>query len=755
MLKLKKVNKSYKSGNLVHHALIDIDLELQRGEFVSILGPSGSGKTTLLNVIGGLDRYDSGDLIINDKSTKDFKDKHWDYYRNNLVGFIFQNYNLINHISVLDNVMLSLTLSGLSGKKRRRKAISALDKVGLKEHIHKKPNQLSGGQMQRVAIARCIVNDPDIILADEPTGALDSKTSIQIMKLIKEISKDKLVIMVTHNSSLAKEYSTRILELSDGKIIKDSGYKKRDLDKKEFKIKKTSMNFLEALKLSFNNIITKKGRTFLTSFASSVGIIGIALILSLSNGFDRQIDIFEKDTLSSMPIIISSSSSDVSMDSLKDSNDKKKLYPSDSYVYLKDESQDKLSHVNNIKSEYIDYIKNIDTTLLGSYTYFYSYNMNVFSRVNDSIKKLDITKFMPIPVDVNNKSFLKDNYDLLYGSFPSNNNELLLLVDNKNEVDKSILSMFGYDNIEKVSFDKLINKEFKVVNNNDYYTNNGTYFNSSFDYDKLYNSINNRVLNVVGIVRVKSDNSTFDMGSLILYNNNLMEDIINDNSSSDIVVKQREVNYNVLTGELFTDDLAKEEVLSLLGGTKTPNMIYLYPNDFDSKDKLVSYLDKYNDGKSIEERIVYTDLAKTISSLSSNIMGSITIVLICFSGISLVVSSIMIGIITYISVLERTKEIGILRSLGARKKDITRVFTAEVFLIGLFSGVMGILITYLLLVPVNSIIYSLTNLKGVAVLSVVHAIILVVISIMLTLIGGIIPSKMASKKDPVKALRSN
>ncbi len=755
MLKLKKVNKSYKSGSLVHHALIDIDLELQRGEFVSILGPSGSGKTTLLNVIGGLDRYDSGDLIINDKSTKDFKDKHWDYYRNNLVGFIFQNYNLINHISVLDNVMLSLTLSGLSGKKRRRKAISALDKVGLKEHIHKKPNQLSGGQMQRVAIARCIVNDPDIILADEPTGALDSKTSIQIMKLIKEISKDKLVIMVTHNSSLAKEYSTRILELSDGKIVKDSGYKKKDLDKKEFKIKKTSMNFLEALKLSFNNIITKKGRTFLTSFASSVGIIGIALILSLSNGFDKQIDIFEKDTLSSMPIIISTSSSDVSMDSLKDNNDKKKLYPSDSYVYLKDESQDKFSHVNNIKSEYIDYVKNIDTTLLGSYTYFYSYNMNVFSRVNDSIKKLDITKFMPIPVDVNGKSFLKDNYDLLYGSFPRNNNEILLLVNNKNEVDKSILSMFGYDNMEKVSFDKIINKEFKVVNNNDYYINNGTYFNSSFEYDKLYNSINNRVLNVVGIVRVKSDNSTFDMGSLILYNNNLMEDIINDNSSSDIVVKQREVNYNVLTGELFTDDLAKEEVLSLLGGTKTPNMIYLYPNDFDSKDKLVSYLDKYNDGKSIEEKIVYTDLAKTISSLSSNIMGSITIVLICFSGISLVVSSIMIGIITYISVLERTKEIGILRSLGARKKDITRVFTAEVFLIGLFSGVMGILITYLLLVPVNSIIYSLTNLKGVAVLSVVHAIILVVISIILTLIGGIIPSKMASKKDPVKALRSN
>lgn len=752
MLKLKDVCKKYQTGDFIQNALTDINLEFNRGEFTCILGPSGSGKTTLLNILGGLDRYDSGDIIINGKSTKDFKDRDFDYYRNNCIGFIFQSYNLINHISILDNVEMALTLSGEKGKKKRKKAIQALKKVGLEEHIHKRPMELSGGQMQRVAIARAIVNNPDIILADEPTGALDSETSIDIMELIRDICRDKLVIMVTHNGELAERYATRIITLKDGEVLSDSKKKGGEENDRPFVIKKTAMGFGSALKLSFNNIITKKGRTILTSFASSIGIIGIALILSLSNGFDKQIDIFEREALSNMPIIIGSSAMEVDQKAFENSNSEREKFPTSKVIFSKDNMVNKLTHTNNISDDYVNYVKDIPENIISGIIYNYMVNLNIISSYN-GFKLVDNTKFMPLPRESGTDSYMDSNYDLIGGNKPSNNNEILILVDSTNGIDKDVLSIFGLEG-EEFSFDDIIGKELKVIDNNDYYSKMGEFYVMNTDYEKLYNS-SNSVLKVVGIVRAKESNKIVGDSSGILYRNELTSDIISVSKDSDIVKSARSVNYNVLNGEVFRDDRDKKMALGYLGDDVNPASISIYPRDFDSKDSVLSYLDDYNRGKDKDDRVVYTDLAKTISGLSSNIMSAITVVLVAFSGISLVVSSIMIGIITYISVLERTKEIGILRSLGARKKDIARVFNAEVFLIGLFSGVLGIGITYLLLIPVNGLLYSLTDLKGVASLNPVHAIVLIVISIVLTLIGGMIPSKMASKKDPVKSLRSN
>lgn len=752
MLKLKDVSKKYQTGDFIQNALTDINLEFNKGEFTCILGPSGSGKTTLLNILGGLDRYDSGDIIINGKSTKDFKDRDFDYYRNNCIGFIFQSYNLINHISILDNVEMALTLSGEKGKKKRKKAIQALKKVGLEEHIHKRPMELSGGQMQRVAIARAIVNNPDIILADEPTGALDSETSIDIMELIRDICRDKLVIMVTHNGELAERYATRIITLKDGEVLSDSKKKGGEENDRPFVIKKTAMGFGSALKLSFNNIITKKGRTILTSFASSIGIIGIALILSLSNGFDKQIDIFEREALSNMPIIIGSSAMEVDQKAFENSNSEREKFPTSKVIFSKDNMVNKLTHTNNISDDYVNYVKDIPENIISGIIYNYMVNLNIISS-NNGFKLVDNTKFMPLPRESGTDSYMDSNYDLIGGNKPSNNNEILILVDSTNGIDKDVLSIFGLEG-EEFNFDDIIGKELKVIDNNDYYSKMGEFYVMNTDYEKLYNS-SNSVLKVVGIVRAKESNKIVGDSSGILYRNELTSDIISVSKDSDIVKSARSVNYNVLNGEVFRDDRDKKMALGYLGDDVNPASISIYPRDFDSKDSVLSYLDEYNRGKDKDDRVVYTDLAKTISGLSSNIMSAITVVLVAFSGISLVVSSIMIGIITYISVLERTKEIGILRSLGARKKDIARVFNAEVFLIGLFSGVMGIGITYLLLIPVNGLLYSLTDLKGVASLNPVHAIVLIVISIVLTLIGGMIPSRMASKKDPVKALRSN
>lgn len=765
MLKLKKICKSYKTGDFFQQVLKDVDLEFRKNEFVSILGPSGSGKTTLLNIIGGLDRYDKGDLIINGKSTKKFKDKDWDAYRNNCIGFVFQSYNLISHISILANVELSMTLSGVSYKERREKALEALDKVGLKDHANKKPNQLSGGQMQRVAIARAIVNDPDIILADEPTGALDSKTSKQIMDLIKELSKDKLVIMVTHNAELAREYSTRIVEFKDGNLLNDSNPITNEKEKNDkFNIKKTSMSFLTALNLSFNNITTKKGRTLLTAFASSIGIIGIALILSLSNGFDIQIDIFEKETLSSLPIMISKTSVEMDEDTMltmTGQNDDMESYTDKQVIYPLDPITETITHKNVFTGEYIDYIKNIDPKLVSGISYYRATALNLINYNDNEYNIVDTTNFSAIPVNIDSDgvSITESNYDVIYGSMPKEYNEIVLLVDSKNRLDSKLLESLGYDtNKENISFEDLINKEVKLILNNDYYKSLGNYYTFNQDYASMYNSDNSVTLKITGIIRGKDTNKLTTTTSGVLYTNDLLDYVIEKNNESEIVKKQKEVDYNVLTGEKFTNDESgienKDNTLSYLGADTYPMMINIYPKDFDTKEEIIKYLDDYNDKQADENKVVYTDLANTISSLSSDIMNAITIVLIAFSAISLVVSSIMIGIITYISVLERTKEIGILRSLGARRKDITRVFNAETFIIGLCSGLIGIVITYILLIPTNIILENITDLADVAKLNLVHAMMLIAISLILTLIGGFIPATMASKKDPVIALRT-
>ena len=842
MLELKNISKSYTTGNFTQQALKNINLKFRKNEFVAILGPSGSGKTTLLNIIGGLDRYDDGDLIINGKSTKKFKSREWDSYRNNCIGFIFQNYNLITHISILENIEMGMTLSGKSAKKRKKKALEVLEKVGLKDHAHKKPNQLSGGQMQRVAIARALANDPDIILADEPTGALDSKTSVQIMDLIKEIAKDKLVIMVTHNSELADNYANRIVKFKDGELISDSNpIKKNEKEERLYQIKKTSMNFITALKLSFNNIITKKGRTLITAFASSIGIIGIALILSLSNGFDIQIDKFETETLSSLPIIISKESVNLTEDtivSMQEDSNNDGAYPEEEFVYTKDSIINTLVHENEFTEEYLDYIENIDESKVAGISYTRITALNVLGIVDG--KKTVIptglssgqSYFFALPKKLNQNidGVVEKNYDLLKGRLPLEKDELVLLVDSKNRIDKNLVSYLGLDqNIEKISFDDIIGKEFKLILNNDFYKSLGKYYTLNIDFESMYSNSNAVTLKIVGIMRGKENNKLLQSSSGIGYTENLVNYVIESNSNSDIVKLQKEVNYNVLTGELLDLETeegleTKENLLAYLGASTVPYAINIYPKDFESKEFITDYLDDYNDKQiklvedivknylnilidkvdsssdlllkevdfSLADRVpdevnlsyedgmisgiikigncefliedntissssggvIYNDLAATMVSLSGSIMDAITIVLISFSAISLIVSSIMIGIITYISVLERTKEIGILRALGARRKDISRVFNAETFIIGVTSGIIGIVIARLLIIPANIILYDLTELENVAKLNPVHAFILIIVSVTLTVIGGLIPAHIASKKDPVEALRT-
>lgn len=764
MLELKNIKKSYKTGEFVQHALRDVSIEFRKNEFVCILGASGSGKTTLLNIIGGLDRYDSGDLIINNMSTKKFKAIDWDRYRNNCVGFIFQNYNLIPHISIMDNVEMGMTLSGVSAKVRRKKAKDALKKVGLLEHSHKKPSQLSGGQMQRVAIARALVNNPDIILADEPTGALDTKTSVQIMNLIKDIAKDKLVIMVTHNPELASEYASRIIEFQDGEKISDSNpLKKEDKDDSLINIRKTAMSFVTALKLSFNNIKTKKGRTFLTAFASSIGIIGIGLVLSLSNGFKIEVDNFEKNSLSQAPIIISTQSMNMSEENMakmmQGTSDNPK-YTDKKEVYVQKDVMETMMHTNVITSEYLDYLKELDKTNLSGVAYQSATNYNIINKSSDGYNLVtDSAYWSLLPTNPNpgKSGIIENNYDILVGEINEDEPGLILQVDSRNNVYESSMKALGLSG-ENVSFEDIMNVTLKVAINDEFYLNYGGSFIPNMDLEKLYNSENSITLKVQAIIRGKEDKEMITNGSGIGYTNALTNLVIEKNKNSKIVNAQRNAEFNILSNQLFDDDLAsgnnKETMLSYLGAEATPLVIMLYPKDFDSKNSILEYLDEYNKNKDEKTSIQYTDMASMISSLSGNIMDAITIVLIAFSSISLVVSSIMIAIITYISVLERTKEIGILRALGARGKDIKRVFNAETFIIGLCSGLLGIIIAYVLTFPVNVVIENLSGLPNVAKLNIVHAVILVVINVILTIIGGAIPSRMASKKDPVIALRT-
>ena len=772
MLEIKHIKKSYKTGDFVQKALNDVSIQFRQNEFVAILGPSGSGKTTLLNVLGGLDHYDSGDLIINGKSTKNFKAADWDAYRNNSVGFIFQSYNLIGHISIQDNVEMALTLSNVKKKERRKRAREALKSVGLLEHAHKRPNQLSGGQMQRVAIARSLVNNPDIILADEPTGALDSNTSKQIMDLIQKIASDKLVIMVTHNQDLAYQYATRVIEVKDGKVVSDSNpLTKEEQEEEQYKLKKTKMSFMEALYLSFNNIMTKKGRTLITAFASSIGIIGIALILSLSNGFDLQIDKFERGILSAMPIMISKQSMDLDEESLVQlTGEEQEKYPDKQTVIPKDNALESLVHQNKINDDYIDYIENISSDLVYGVSYTKMTALNVLTEHDGEVSVADTQDIsfsaLPKSLDENTpNAAMEAYYDILAGTLPQKKEDIVLIVDASNRVNTEILQLLGFDTMDEIPFDEIIGKTIKVALNDDFYVKMGDYFVRNQDLQSVYD--NSITLTVSGILRMKEDFPSYVASASLCYTDELLDEVIAANNESEIVKAQQASDVNVLTGMPFSDStgnpsssssagmtMTKDTVLGYLGADQTPYMIYLFPKDFESKDELLEYLDAYNDDKEDDDKVIYMDQAELISSMSSSIMSAVTIVLIAFSSISLIVSSIMIGIITYISVLERTKEIGILRALGARKKDISRVFNAETFIIGITSGLIGIGIALILTIPTNQIIYNLTELENVAILNPLHALILILVSMTLTMIGGFIPARIAAKKDPVEALRT-
>ncbi len=786
MLILKNIKKTYRIGNIETRALDDISVSFREKEFVAILGKSGSGKTTCLNIIGGLDRYDSGELTIKGKKTSDFTDSDWDAYRNNSIGFVFQTYNLIPHLSIVDNVGLGMALSGVSAGEKRRRALEVLEQVGLKEHLHKKPNQLSGGQMQRVAIARALANNPEILLCDEPTGALDTATSTQIMDLIKELSKDRLVIVVTHNPEIAEKYADRTIRFQDGKIISDSNPYQEITGLEKFRLRKTGMSFFSALKLSFNNIRTKKGRTFLTSLASSIGIIGIAVILSLSTGFRTQINDFQKNTMGNFPIIISQTASEFNaenIESLQESiEDRMKgtaEYADSDEVYLYDPSETTLVHTNIFTAEYLDYLQAIDPEICDSIGYVRLVNMNLLRDIDGSIVPVTFTSIMSSMSDSTNmsamtsmegvglssypeqlkeggESYLVQNYDVLAGSYPADATDLVLVIDTRNRIDLNTLKALGFDveNVESIRFSDIVGTEFKLVSNNDYYvtTQFGTYLPGT-DYAAMYSSQGSVTLRISGIVRQKEDVSVALLGSGIAYSDALSQMVIDDAMTSDIVIAQEQSDKNIITmAEL--DEESKAMFLAYLGGNATPYAVMLYPETFDDKEAITAYLDAYNEGLEADDQIIYTDLAATISNLTGSIMDGITTVLIAFASISLVVSLIMISIITYTSVLERTREIGILRALGARKKDITRVFDAETCILGVFSGALGIAIAWLLTYPINLILHNLTELENVANLQVIHAVILVVVSTVLTIIGGHIPAIMASKKEAVEALRT-
>lgn len=777
MLQLKEIKKYYRVGETTTKALDGVSVAFRKKEFVAILGPSGSGKTTMLNVIGGLDNYDSGDMVINGKSTKDFKDSDWDAYRNNSIGFVFQSYNLIGHLGIIENVELGMTLSGVSKDEKRKKAEESLRRVGLTDHMHKKPNQLSGGQMQRVAIARALANDPDILLCDEPTGALDTETSVQIMKLIEELSNEKLVIMVTHNPELAHEYADRIIEFSDGKIVSDSNPHIERPKDDQFNLRRTKMSFWTALKLSFNNIRTKKGRTFLTSFASSIGIIGIAIVLALSTGFQKQIDQTQSETMARFPITISkvTTSPPSESDGLSSNTAE---YPDTKTVTAKVSDEDRAQHTNNIDQEYVDYVTSIDPDLSNNIGFTRTTGINLlrdvdgevqpvsFSNQNPDSESLSFSSAMssmtgvgvssfPTQLDDQKDNFLESNYSLLSGSYPTSANDVVLIVDGNNNTNINALKNLGFDvkDGETLDFDKIVGTTFKLVNNDTYYTKLPTgNFIPNTDYQAMYEDAS-REVKISGILRVKSSSTMNLLSPGIAYSDQLTTEIVNENKNSEIVQAQKDSDMNVLTTEKV-DDSAKQTLISYLGGDSLPSSIMIYPNNFGDKEEILNYLDEFNKGKSDEDKIIYSDLAGTMTELTGGLMDAITYVLIAFAGISLVTSMIMISIITYTSVIERTKEIGVLKALGARKKDITRVFDAETCILGISSGLLGVLIAWLATFPINSLLYNMTDLENVAQLNPVHALILIVVSTILTMLGGHIPARMAAKKDAAIALRA-
>ena len=857
MLELKRIIKDYVSGNEVVHALRGITLSFRENEFVSILGQSGCGKTTLLNIVGGLDHYTSGDLVINGKSTKDFTDRDWDEYRNHSIGFVFQSYNLIPHQNVLSNVELALTLSGVSKEERRQRARAVLEKVGLGDQLYKKPSQMSGGQMQRVAIARALVNDPDILLADEPTGALDSATSVQIMELLKEIAKDKLVIMVTHNPQLADAYSTRIIRLLDGAIVDDSDpFDAAALEEKKEGVRKgrPSMSFVTALSLSLNNLMTKKARTFLTAFAGSIGIIGIALILSLSNGVQTYIDSVERDTLSSYPITIEDSSMDMSvmMETMMGLNDEADTHADDN-IYSKAMIKDILETMsdkmeNNNLQVFKDYLESEDSTIdnhAKAIEYSYDLQMNVYNTNSDAglvqvspnqlLDDLGFStmtqlseSFMGSNASSQNEVWNKlpesetlreEEYDLIEGHWPSAYNEVVLAVDENREITDYALYALGLMDPQEVvdSFEslqeggevslsdptsytpqELLGMEFQLVLSIDLYRNvNGIWIDMSEDEDFVQEAADNgETMRVVGIITPSEGSSKREVGG-IYYTSALEEHVIEQAEASEIVKEQREhPDINVFTQTAFGEDeefdittltpqqqmqfasMSQQELaqymadysenrnatyegnLERLGvvDLDTPSSISIYANTFEDKEMISQLIEDYNltqqENGDDTNVITYNDIVGTMMESVTSIIDMISYVLMAFVSVSLIVSSIMIGIITYISVLERTKEIGILRAIGASKKDISHVFNAEAFIIGLISGLLGIIVTLILDLPISMIVEHLTGVANIAMLPVAGGVILVLISLALTTIAGLIPSRIASKKDPVEALRS-
>ncbi len=871
MLKLVNIKKSYKTGDTQTEALKGISIEFRKAEFVSILGPSGCGKTTLLNIVGGLDRYNSGDLVIEGKSTKEYKDKDWDNYRNHSVGFVFQSYNLIPHQTVLENVELALTLSGVSKKERRERATEVLKKVGLKDKLKNKPNQLSGGQMQRVAIARALVNNPEIILADEPTGALDSKTSVQIMELLKEISKETLIVMVTHNPELAEKYSTRIVKLKDGQIVDDSKpfteeeqkeeAEKRKLAKNETQKtskkqkNKSKMSFWTAMALSFKNLLTKKARTLLVSFAGSIGIIGIALVLAISSGFSAYVDKTQRNTLSSYPVEISNS--DFNMPALMQlflKTDSKKRENDGDKVYVKQELTDLLqnfneSNVSNDIGSFKTFLENDGKKEIEKYTtaiqYLYGQGVNPYyydetedryinTNTTDLFKEtmanyaathtavltnedkrkrygLISTLFAGgIYFDsgfwsemIDNQKVLDEQYELIKGTYPQNANEVLVVLNENNEISDytlyglGLLSQAELDNLmdayinqtegepitKTYDYDEIMSKSYRLALTSGFFQKedetdpNSSYIDirqiSDADAKKakiaqLYSDVNKTIeVHVSGIIKAKDDQNT-SIKTCIAYTKALTDLIIEKNNQMPLVQSVdggETIDLKVYVTEMggapqIKHYSEKDVVLAYLNkiDKNNPIGVNLYPINFDSKSSIVSFINKYNDmQKSLgnEEKVItYSDTIGTLMSSISVIISAITYILIAFVSVSLIVSSIMIGIITYISVIERTKEIGVLRSVGASKRDVKHVFTAESFIIGLTSGVFGIVISLILLIPINIVLNHFTNLGSIAMLPALGAVILVLISVLLTFIAGLIPARAAAKKDPVIALRA-
>ncbi len=871
MLKLNNIVKTYDSSSHSVQALKGVSIHFRPSEFVAILGHSGCGKTTLLNIIGGLDRYTSGDLFIRGKSTKKFKAKDWDTYRNHSVGFVFQSYNLIPHQSVLANVELALTLSGVSRSERRRRATKALNEVGLGDQLHKKPNQLSGGQMQRVGIARALVNDPEILLADEPTGALDSETSLQVMDILKTIAKERLVIMVTHNPELAEQYATRTVRLLDGNIISDSnpysGEETVAAESVTKKGKRASMSLLTAFSLSISNLLTKKGRTIMTAFAGSIGIVGIALILSISAGINTYIEDVEKDTLSNYPITLQSSTMDLSSMMTAMNANREDIQTDPNTIYSSNVMSGMMDMMfssattNNLTAfkEFIEAGNSGLEDLTTEIRYVYSTPLNVYKadtsngvfQVNPSsvfsemgmVQNSDSTM---MSADVwtqmtSDKTLLETQYTVLDGKLPEHWNEVVLIVGDNNRVTDYTLYTLGFldirvlkdalhdkmngeeveidTTVHEYSFDDFIGHTFKLIPSSDYFVEeNGIWVDKSEDEIYMATAINNAdTLTIVGVVCPTKDAASTTASGVIGYTGDLMHNLIAKVNESDVVKAQKEnPEKDIFNGLSFKDDnnyepplvytmdeimamiptlpaekqtelsaaiaqmqqagMSEEQIaatiskalvpgvsnssydenLSILGVSdlEKPSHINLYPTDFESKDKIADIIASYNAGKAEEYQITYTDYVGLMMSSITTIINAISYILIAFVAISLVVSSIMIGIITNISVLERTKEIGILRAVGASKKDISHVFNAETVIVGLAAGLVGIGLTELLIVPINILIKNVAGITAEAYLAPVAAIILVVISILLTAIAGLIPARSAANKDPVVALRT-